>query len=319
MLAIVRTGTIYTRVPCPPPRPSAPPIPPQNSSPGRFLALFLLPVLGAAGALAYRGGPTHWSRWDRSVTSRLADAAAHPEARVLVMAGRTRGWKGAVAVHSWIVIKRENERAGAATTSPAGAVRCGSTGGRRTSGSANMARRSSTSRARRPQALIPRIEAAIKEYRYANYGDYRIWPGPNSNTFVATVLRAVPELEATLPPNAIGRDYRPWPYAGLTDSGTGVEANLWGVLGVKLGWVEGIEFNVLGLVAGLDLRHPARQAAGLRPHRVRGGRDGGAGEVITRLSSRPSVARAGTHAATYSDIRYSCEHGSRIAASRLPG
>ena len=73
-----------------------------------FLALFLLPVLGAAGALAYHGGPTHWSRWDRSVTSRLADAAANPEARVLVMAGRTRGWKGAVALHSWIAIKREN-------------------------------------------------------------------------------------------------------------------------------------------------------------------------------------------------------------------
>ncbi len=29
------------------------------------------------------------------------------------------------------------------------------------------------------------------------------------------------------------------------------------MLGVKLGWVEGIEVNVLGLVAGLDLRHPA--------------------------------------------------------------
>ena len=57
--------------------------------------------------------------------------------------------------------------------------------------------------------------------------------------------------------------------SGLTDSGTGVEASLWGVLGVKLGWVEGIELNVLGLVAGLDLRHPARQAAGLRPHRLR--------------------------------------------------
>jgi hypothetical protein len=60
-----------------------------------------------------------------------------------------------------------------------------------------------------------------------------------------------------LPPNAVGRDFRPLPYAGLTDSGTGIEANLWGVLGVKFGWVEGVEVNVLGLVAGLDLRHPA--------------------------------------------------------------
>jgi hypothetical protein len=112
------------------------------------------------------------------------------------------------------------------------------------------------------QALIPRIEAAIKEYRYANDGDYVIWPGPNSNTFIATILRAVPELGAMLPPNAVGRDFRPMPYLGLTDSGTGIEASLWGVLGVKVGWVEGVELNMLGLVAGVDVRHPALKVPG---------------------------------------------------------
>ena len=76
-----------------------------------FLAVFLLPVLAAAGALAYRGGPNHWSRFDRTVVSRMPAAAAHPEARILVMSGRTRGWKGALAVHSWVVIKREIGRA----------------------------------------------------------------------------------------------------------------------------------------------------------------------------------------------------------------
>jgi hypothetical protein len=43
-------------------------------------------------------------------------------------------------------------------------------------------------------ALIPKIEQTVRDYQFANAGDYRIWPGPNSNTFVATVLRAVPEL-----------------------------------------------------------------------------------------------------------------------------
>jgi len=37
---------------------------------------------------------------------------------------------------------------------------------------------------------------------------------------------------------------------------------IFGLLGVKVGWVEGIEFNVLGLVAGLDLRHPALKLPG---------------------------------------------------------
>ena len=144
------------------------------------------------------------------------------------------------------------------------------------------------------EALIPKIEAAIKDYSYANAGDYRIWPGPNSNTFVAAVLRAVPELEATLPPNAVGSDFRPWPYAGLTDSGTGVEASLWGVLGVKVGWVEGIEMNFLGLVAGLDLRHPARQAAGLRPHRHRRRHATATRRCGARAASRRFVAGAAT-------------------------
>jgi uncharacterized protein DUF3750 len=109
---------------------------------------------------------------------------------------------------------------------------------------------------------IPKIEAAVKSYQYANLGDYRIWPGPNSNTFVASVLRAIPEAETALPANAIGRDFRPLPYVGRTDSRTGIEASLWGVLGVKVGWVEGVEVNFVGLVAGLDLRNPAVKLPG---------------------------------------------------------
>ena len=221
-----------------------------------FLVIFLLPVFVGAGALAYRGGPTHWSDWDRTVTSHLPPAAEYPQARILVMSGRTRGWKGVVAVHSWVVVKAENERAWrrydvAGWGNPVrtnwwppdlwfgeyGQVVLDVSGPR-------------------AQALIPKVDAAIQSYRYAEMGDYRIWPGPNSNTFVASILRAIPEAEATLPPNAIGRDFRPWPYLGWTDSHTGIEASLWGVLGIKLGWVEGVEINVLGLVAGLDLRDP---------------------------------------------------------------
>jgi hypothetical protein len=75
-------------------------------------------------------------------------------------------------------------------------------------------------------------------------------------------LRAVPELRAALPSNAIGRDFRDGPYLGRTDSGTGVEASLWGIVGVKLGWVEGMEVNFFGLVAGLDIRRPGIKVPG---------------------------------------------------------
>jgi hypothetical protein len=75
---------------------------------------------------------------------------------------------------------------------------------------------------------------------------------------VQAALDAVPELNAVLPPTAIGKDY---PYRGdwygLTPSRTGVFFNLGGYLGLKVGWVEGVELNVLGGVIGVDLRRPA--------------------------------------------------------------
>jgi hypothetical protein len=112
------------------------------------------------------------------------------------------------------------------------------------------------------EKLIPKVEAAVRAYDYNRAGDYRIWPGPNSNSFTAAVLRAVPELGVALPPNAVGRDFRDRFYAGLTDSGTGVELNVYGLIDIKLGWVEGFELNLFGLVAGLDLRHPGVKLPG---------------------------------------------------------
>ena len=69
----------------------------------------------------------------------------------------------------------------------------------------------------------------MSAYRFSQAGDYRIWPGPNSNSFTAAMLRAVPELGVALPPNAVGRDFRDGFYAGRTDSGTGAELNLHGL------------------------------------------------------------------------------------------
>ena len=179
------------------------------------------------------------------------------------MSARTGRWKGIFAVHSWIVLKRENAR----SWTRYDVVGWGNPV--RTNGWAPDGRWFGDT----PQvladvsgeeaaALIPKIEAAIKAYEYRNAGDYRIWPGPNSNTFVQTVLRAVPQLGITLLPNAVGKDFRPRPFVGLTDSRTGLEASLWGVVGLKLGWVEGAELNVLGLVAGFDLRNPALKVPG---------------------------------------------------------
>jgi uncharacterized protein DUF3750 len=228
-----------------------------------FLFAFLLPIAARATLFAFDGGPRSWRDADWSSIGSLPAARSYPEARVLVMSGRTAGWKGVVAVHSWIVVKGTN----AAAWTRFDVVGWGNPV--RINGWAPDGRWFGDRPAvladvtgLEAEKLIPKVEAAVKVYQYRNAGDYRIWPGPNSNTFVATVLRAIPELGAVMPPNAIGRDFRPNFYAGLSDSGTGVELNLWGVAGLKLGWVEGIEINFLGLVAGVDIRHPALKLPG---------------------------------------------------------
>jgi hypothetical protein len=228
-----------------------------------LLAIFLLPLAARAALFAVSDRPHSFRDADWSSIGSLPPASEHPAARVLILSGRTGGWKGVLSVHSWVVIKRENARLWTRfdVVGWGNPVRIngwapdGRWFGDKPSVVADITGPAA-------QALIPKIEAAVKDYRFAHAGDYRIWPGPNSNTFVAAVLRAVPEIRAALPANAIGRDFRPRPYFGQTDSGTGYEVNLWGVLGVKAGWIEGVEINFLGLVAGLDLRRPGVKLPG---------------------------------------------------------
>jgi len=223
-----------------------------------LLMVFLAPI-GAKAILWSFEEPRNWqtARW--SSAGILPEAASDPEARIVVFAARTAGWRGIFAVHTWIVVK------------PAGAdayTRYEVTGfgrplrinGRPPDGYwlGDRPRIVADIRGALAADTIPEIEAAIMAYPYTEYGDYRMWPGPNSNTFVATVLRAAPELEVAMPPEAIGKDYRvDGAMFGRTASRTGIEASLYGLLGIKVGRVEGVELNLLTLVAGVDAQHPA--------------------------------------------------------------
>jgi hypothetical protein len=104
---------------------------------------------------------------------------------------------------------------------------------------------------------IPQLEAAIAAYRWSAHGDYRIWPGPNSNTFVASMMAAVPELAGRMPPTAVGRDFPAdgnWIGRG---PGGGWRMTLNGLAGITVGAVEGLELHFMGLVAGIDVARPA--------------------------------------------------------------
>jgi Protein of unknown function (DUF3750) len=228
-----------------------------------IFALFLAPIIARAAFYAMGNAPRAYYEADWSSAGLLPAARDDRRARVIVFTGLTGAWQGIFSVHSWVVIKPAN----ADTWTRYDVVGWGSPV--RVNGWPPDARwygnmPVAIADISGPQAaeLIPKIEAAVRAYGYDRAGDYRIWPGPNSNSFTAAVLRAVPELGVSLPPNAVGRDYRAGFYAGRTDSGTGLELNLNGIAAFKIGWVEGIEVDLLGLVAGLDLRHPGLKLPG---------------------------------------------------------
>jgi hypothetical protein len=86
--------------------------------------------------------------------------------------------------------------------------------------------------------------------------DYRRWPGPNSNTFVAWIIERTPGLHAELHHNAVGKDYPKGFRVGRTSAGYGFETeSAW--LGLGLGLSQGLELHLLGLTAGVDLWPPA--------------------------------------------------------------
>jgi hypothetical protein len=109
---------------------------------------------------------------------------------------------------------------------------------------------------RKAQSAIRHIKQAVASYPYKN--EYVLWPGPNSNTFVAYVLRRTPELRVDLPTTAIGKDYLADDrFFAVSPTGSGGQFSVFGLLGVTTGIADGLEFNLLGLNFGIDVFPPA--------------------------------------------------------------
>ena len=230
-----------------------------------FALLLLVPVAVSAVLHQAHGVGPNWQTADRSSAALLPPPAGHPGAVVRVMAARTVRWRGIFAVHSWIVYKPEGASAYTRHDYTAWGDPIRRNGfepdGRWFGRTPEVLFAADGPAA---AAMIPRIEAAIAAYPLRARGDYQVWPGPNSNTFVAAVMEAVPEARLVLPPTAIGKDF---PHDGrwlrLTPSGTGVRLSLGGYAGLTVGWVEGVEVNLLAAVVGIDVRRPALKVPGV--------------------------------------------------------
>lgn len=235
-------------------------------SKGKFILLGLSTLLYLSVGLSLASDPPprgseqrSWRTAPRHSAGLAPDPAQLADIPIVqVYAASTYGWRGYFAVHTWIIYKRRGETA---------YTRYDVIGW----GGTNVVRRNyaipdglwfgamptvlADHRGSGVEAMIDQIEGAIARYPHAE--EYRSFPGPNSNTFVAHIGREVPALRLDMPANAIGKDYRTASrLLGWSPSGSGLQLSFFGLLGMIVGWEEGVELNLLGLNFGLDLNRP---------------------------------------------------------------
>jgi hypothetical protein len=186
--------------------------------------------------------------------SLIDDPAAVSEPVVQVWGARTLGIKGLFGVHTWIAVKASGvpdytvyEVIGWRLRWSDTALVARTRAPDRWFGSAGELY--AEKRGAGVDDLIKRIDKLAADYPYAK--QYTLWPGPNSNTFVAYITRAIPELKADLPATAIGKDYLGGSVFASAPSGSGFQFSLAGLLGMSASGVEGLELNILSLNFGI--------------------------------------------------------------------
>lgn len=222
-----------------------------------LVAWIVVPVI--VSCARYSSVDYSWRNAPRHSSGLAPDPQVHREAVVQIYNARAFSWRGIFATHPWIVVKK----ADAPAYKRYEVVGWGSGSKLRTDyatvdGLWYGSEPTLLVDLRGPEAdaLADRIEDAVASYPFKD--EYRTWPGPNSNTFLAHVAREVPELSLDIPASAIGKDYRPWYQpVGYAPSGTGMQISILGLLGVTVAVEEGVEVNLLGLSFGIDLLRPA--------------------------------------------------------------
>jgi uncharacterized protein YxeA len=196
---------------------------------------------------------------NRDSTNLAPKAQDYKPAIIQAYAARAFNWRGAFGVHTWIALKSENAQEytiyqvlgwRAYQGLPVVDVK------------QDIADRNWFNqtpeifldiRGVEAQKLIAKIQGAADSYPYAD--KYDVWPGPNSNTFIAHIGRSVPELKLTMPSNAVGKDYKPLSrIIAKATSATGYQLSIFGLFGITVAKKEGIEVNILGLVYGIKFK-----------------------------------------------------------------
>lgn len=237
----------------------------------RVVSIILLLIVTGPALVGITGAVSLTSDWRtarRDSAGLAPDPESTPEAVIQVYAARAFNWRGLFAVHTWIALKPKNARQytvhqvlgwnewrGLPVVDSRFEVP-----DRYWYGAPPTVVREL--RGLPAEALIEQCLSAIRDY--PSPYDYTLWPGPNSNTFVAFVARQVPGLQLNLPVTAIGKDYLgAGRIFGRAPSGTGFQFSLGGVVGILLAAREGLEVNLGGAVLGIDFLRPAVKLPGI--------------------------------------------------------
>ena len=153
-----------------------------------------------------------WRTASREPAGIAPDPAAVKEAVIEVYAADAFSWRGWFAVHTWLAIKEEGaseyqvfEVVGWRVNRGYPALRSYQTSTPDRYWYGARPEKVLSVQGEKAKRLIPQVRDAIARYPWAD--EYKVFPGPNSNTFPAWVGLQVPELELDMPFSAIGSGY----------------------------------------------------------------------------------------------------------------
>ncbi|MBT4029603.1 MAG: DUF3750 domain-containing protein [Planctomycetes bacterium] len=100
------------------------------------------------------------------------------------------------------------------------------------------------------QGIIQQLRVETEAYPFSRSEHYVLWPGPNSNTYVDNMGRAIDGFDFLLSHNCIGKDYQGPIYIGPSTTGKGAQIET-AYIGLQIGLIEGFELHLLGSTWGI--------------------------------------------------------------------
>lgn len=152
-----------------------------------------------------------WRTASRESAGIAPDPAQTPEAVLLVYGADAWGWRGWFAIHTWVAAKRTGEDSYTVYDVVGWRAYRGNPVVRIVRDAPDRHWYGAPPRLllehRGPgvDEMIDAVDRAARNYPWPK--EYKAFPGPNSNTFVAWIGRQVPQLGLDLPFSAIGSGY----------------------------------------------------------------------------------------------------------------